>query len=160
MSELTVQIKKLEPMRVVSIRVISETPERDAWAKLRAWAESHGLHENLIKHPVFGFSNPNPAPHTKKYGYEYWCAVGPDFEGQGEVEIKEIAGGLFASTPCKLVGDPTGRDLAEAWFKLWEWVQSSPYRWRMGQELERLIDPHAAEEDMTLELWLPVEEKS
>jgi DNA gyrase inhibitor GyrI len=156
MSDFNVQIKNLEPMRVASVRVVSETPERDAWAKLRTWAESRGLHENLIKHPVFGFNNPNPAAHTKEYGYECWCSVGPDVEGQGEVEMKEIAGGLFASTPCKLKGG----DIADAWFKLWEWVQSSPYKWRMAQELERLIDPHAAEEDMALELWLPVEEKS
>jgi hypothetical protein len=32
--------------------------ERDAWEKLRAWAEPKGLHEDLENHPVFGFTIP------------------------------------------------------------------------------------------------------
>lgn len=36
MTNLTVRIVKLPPMRVASVRAISEAPERDAWEKIRA----------------------------------------------------------------------------------------------------------------------------
>jgi DNA gyrase inhibitor GyrI len=160
MNDLNVEVRRLEPMRVASVRVLSETPERDAWAKLHAWAEFKGLHENLERLPVFGFNNPNPVPYKKEYGYELWCCVSEDISGDGEVEIKEVPAGLYAVTSCKLRGDPTCRDVSEAWLKLWEWVQSSRYKWRVAQELERPLNPHAAEEDLVLELYLPVEEKS
>ncbi|HVP91335.1 MAG TPA: GyrI-like domain-containing protein [Terriglobales bacterium] len=160
MRDFVVEVKRLEPMRVASVRVVGENPERDAWQRLRAWAESRGIQENLARQPVFGFSNPNPVPFKKEYGYEVWCCVGPEVDGRGEVEVKEVPGGLFAATTCKLRGDPSGLDISEAWLKLWEWVQASPYKWRTAQELERPLDPHASVEDMVLELWLPVEEKT
>ena len=58
MTESDVRIVKLEPMRVASVRAISETPERDAWEKVRTWAEPKGLLADIEKHPIFGFNNP------------------------------------------------------------------------------------------------------
>lgn len=159
MSDFEVQVRRLEPMRVASVRVLSESPERDAWTRLHGWAEANGFHDNLERFPVFGFNNPNPVPHKKEYGYELWCCVDDKAEPRGDVEIKDVPGGLYACTSCKLVGDPGGPDISEAWLKLWEWVQSSPYKWRVAQELERSLDPHAGEKDMVLELYLPIEEK-
>ncbi len=46
MTDLDVRIVRLEPMRVAWIRIVSETPEHDAWEKLRPWAEALGLMEN------------------------------------------------------------------------------------------------------------------
>ncbi len=43
---MDVRIERLMPLRVASVRVISEAPERDAWEKLRAWAEPRGLLED------------------------------------------------------------------------------------------------------------------
>jgi DNA gyrase inhibitor GyrI len=160
MRDFVVEVKRLEPMRVASVRVVSENPERDALQRLQAWAESRGVQENILSGPVFGFNNPNPAPFKKEYGYEVWCCVGPEVECGEEVEVKDVPGGLFASTTCRLQGDPSGLDISEAWLRLWDWVQSSPYKWRMAQELERPLDPRARPEDMVLELWLPVEEKA
>ena len=160
MSELEVQVRRLEPMRVASVRVLSESPERDAWTKLHAWAEAYGFHDNLERFPVFGFNNPNPVPNKKEYGYEFWCCVGEAVETHGDVEVKDVPAGLYACARCKLVGDPSGLDISDAWLKLWEWVQSSRYKWRVAQELERPLDPHAEEKDMVFELYLPVEEKN
>ena len=159
MSDLTVRIVRLEPMRVACIRVVSVSPERDAWEKLRAWVAPKGLLDNPAEHPVFGFNNPNPSTERQEYGYEFWIGVGPDVSGEGEIEVKEFAGGLFASTTCRLVGDSAG-SVPEIWRKLWEWVQvNGGYRWRKAHELEQCRNPQAAEADIELDLHLPIEKR-
>ncbi len=107
MSDLDVHVVKLDPMRVASVRVINESPEVDAWNKLRSWAEPKGFLQNDENHPIFGFNNPSPQPDQKEYGHEIWIKVGPDVESEGDVEVKDYPGGLFAVTTCKLTGDPT-----------------------------------------------------
>ena len=154
MTDLEVRLVRLEPMRVASARAVSQTPERDAWEKLRAWAQPKGLLEDLEKHPVFGFNNPNPSPDRKEYGYEFRIRVDPDTQPEGEIEVKDFAGGLYAVTTCKLHGGP---GVPETWKKLWEWMQSSPHQWRRTHELEKPHDPRASEEDLVLDLYLPVE---
>jgi DNA gyrase inhibitor GyrI len=160
MSDLKVRIVRLEPMRVASVRAVSETPERDAWEKLRLWASSNRLLDNPEKHPVFGFNNPNPSPDRKEYGYELWIRVDPCIASEGGIEMKEFIGGLYAVTKCKLQGDPSG-NVVEVWRKLWDWVQASDkYRWRRTHELEQSRNPGAAEDDIVLDLYLPIEERS
>ena len=95
MIDLEVRIVKLEPMRVASVRAISETPERDAWEKMRAWAEPKGLLDDVEKHLVFGFNNPNPSPDRKEYGYEFWICIGPDIEPESEIEVKDFVLDLY-----------------------------------------------------------------
>lgn len=157
-SDLVVRILRLEPMRVASVRAISETPERDGWAKMRAWAEPKGLLNNPEKHPVFGFNNPNPSPGRKEYGYEIWIRVDPDTEAEDDIEVKDFPGGLYAVTTCKVIGDPLGT-VPEIWMKLWEWAQSGKYKRRETHELEKAQNPEASEEDVSLELHLPIEER-
>jgi len=155
MNDLNIRIIDLKPMRVARVRVISETPERDAWEKLRAWAKPKGLLDTIEKHPVFGFNNPAPSPDRKEYGYEFWICIEPDIEPEGEIEVKEFSGGLYAVTTCEdltLVG--------ENWKRLWEWVQSgnSGYKWRKTHELEKPMNPCASEKDLVLDLYLPIQE--
>ena len=126
MTHPEVSIERLEPMWVASAHIIGERPEREAWARLRAWAEPKGLLDSLEIHPVFGFNNPNPAPDTPQYGYEFWIRVDPGTEPGTEpapgVEVKEVPGGLYAVARCKLIDDPRGT-VAQVWMALWEWVQ-------------------------------------
>ena len=157
LADLDVRIVRLPPIRVASVQAEGEFPERDAWNRLRAWAEPKGLLGDVDKHPVFGFNNPSPSPERKEYGYEFWIGIGPDIETEGQTESKEFAGGLYAVTTCKLHEDPKG-NVFEVWQKLLEWVQSSKYKWRRVHELEKPHDPLATEEDMVLDLYLPVEE--
>jgi DNA gyrase inhibitor GyrI len=143
-------------MRVASVRVVSETPERDAWEQIRAWAESKGLLSDLDANPVFGFNNPPPAEGRKEYGYEFWIRVDADTEVASELEAKDFPGGLYAVTRCRLHGDPEGNVL-EVWKRLWDWVGSSEYEWRRTHELEKPVDPLAPEEGLVLDLYLPIE---
>lgn len=57
---MQVDLVTLATMRVASVRAFSETPERDAWEKLCAWAKPKMLLKDSAKYPVFGFNNPNP----------------------------------------------------------------------------------------------------
>ena len=157
MPELEVRIVRLEPMRVASVRAFGESPEREAWDRLRHWAEPRGLLADLDRNPVYGFNNPNPEPDRTEYGYEFWVAVTPDVEGAGGVEIKDFAGGLYAVTRCRLLDDPNG-SMPEVWRKLLEWVRLNDYEWRRTHELEKPLDPWAAEQDYLVELYLPIEE--
>ena len=157
MANLDVKIERLEPMWVASAHIVGERPEREAWARLRAWAEPKGLLDSLDIHPVFGFNNPNPAPDTPQYGYEFWIRVDPGTEPGHGVEVKEVPGGLYAVTRCKLIDDPGGT-VAQVWMALWEWVQESEYSWRKTHELEKHLDPDAPLEEMVLMLHLPIQE--
>ena len=162
MEELEVRIVELEPMRVASVRAISETPERDAWEKMRAWAEPKGLLEDIEKHPVFGFNNPDPSPDRKEYGYEFWMRVGPDIESEGDIKIKEFEGGLYAVTTCNLKQELESEffrkeGYLESWKKLVDWVKSSEYQLGQHQCLERAHDPDASAEEMVLDLYCPIE---
>jgi DNA gyrase inhibitor GyrI len=157
MTDLEVRIVKLEPMRVASVRCISDMPERDAWEKLLPWAEAKGVLGDPVRHPVYGFNNPSPSPGNKKYGYEFWIVVDPDARSEGEIEVKDVPGGLYAVTRCRLIGDPRG-SVPEVWKELLEWVQASKYRWRKVHELEKLQNPLADEKNIVLDLYLPIEQ--
>lgn len=155
MADLNVRIEKLPSMWVASVLAFGERPEDEAWRRLRKWALPKGLLDDPVHHPIFGFNNPNPVPERKEYGYESWIRVDAPGEAEDPVIYKEFAGGLFAVTACKLCGDP---DIGSTWRKLWDWAQAGPYRWRHAQELERVIDPNATEDELVLELYLPIQE--
>lgn len=163
MNTLEVQIIKLEPMRVVRFHAISETPENDALEKLREWSGPRGLLDDLEKHPVFGFNNPDPSPQSKEYGYEFWIRVSQNFEAEDGVEVKDYEGGLYAIASCKLHEEVSSEffqkeGFLESWKKLHDWVEESPYKSGSHQYLEKAHDPSAAEEDLVLDLYHPIEE--
>ncbi len=152
---IDVRLVRLEPMRVAGVRAVSRTPERDAWQALRAWAGPRGLLNDPQAHPVFGFNNPNPSPGCGEYGYELWIRIEPDRPTEGEVVAKDFPGGLYAVTGCRLCGEI---GVPQVWKRLWDWAQAGSHKWRWTHELELLRIPEAAEEEMILDLYLPVEE--
>ena len=157
MTDSDVRVERLEPMRVASVRAVSEIPEPDAWETMRAWAEPAGLLDDLAAHPVFGFNNPNPSSGRAEYGYEFWIRVDLETQAEGGIEVKDFGGGSFAVTTCKIKGDPQG-SVFEVWQKLFEWVKSSEYEWRRTHELEKVVNPQASEGELVLDLYLPIEE--
>jgi len=152
MNSLSVRIERLEPMRVASVHVVSEHPEAEAWERLKAWAAPRGLLKDPRKHAVFGFNNPSPTADRKEYGYEFWICVEPDVVSEGQVELKEFAGGRFAVTTQRGYPSP------QIWKQLWDWVQSSGYRWRKAHELERIHDALTSEHEVIFDLYLPIED--
>ena len=155
MTDLKVRIEKLPRMWVASVLASGETPEAEAWRRLRQWAIPKGLLSDSDRHPIFGFNNPNPSSDRKEYGYELWIRVDAPEAGEDAAALKKFEGGLFAVTACRLHGDP---DIVTTWRLLWDCVQGGPYRWRRAQELERVLNPNATEDELVLELYLPIEE--
>ncbi len=150
---MDVKITRLGPMRVGAVRAFGEAPEREAWERLRRWAGARGLLADSGGRPIFGFNNPGPSPGRAEYGYELWIAVDADAAAEPGIEIKHFPGGSFAVAVCRL------QEIGETWKGLWAWAQSRGYRWRRTHELERVVNPDAAESEMKVELYLPVEEE-
>jgi DNA gyrase inhibitor GyrI len=159
MSKSEISIREVEPMRVASMRVISESPEGDVWTKLKSWAKPKGLLDDLEKHPIFGFDNPLPSKESKTNGYELWIKMGPEIESDDQVEIKEFPGGLYAVYMCEVKGDPY-KTIPAGWKVLQNWLKSSDdYTCGHHQWLEKSVNIDVTLDDLKLELHLPIRKK-
>jgi len=148
---MEVKIVELEPMRAVSFRAISTSPEHEAAQMLATWAQERGYLDDLEKNPVFGFNNPNPTEGKKEYGYEFWIKVSDDFEEEG-VNVKDIPVGRYAVTTCESLSV-----IGEKWMQLVDWVKKSEYEIRCADCLEKTHDFSASDEELVLDLYLPIE---
>ncbi len=158
MSELDVRIVRLEPFSVASFLGFGQSPEELAWEKLINWANPRGLLENLEKHRLFGFNNPNPSPGSPNYGYEVWMVIEPDqIEPGDEVEIKDFPGGAYAVTQCVV---PKGKFevIGETWNKLAKWREDRMYKFGRHQWLEETLPIHPPDTEFVLDLYLPIDE--
>jgi AraC family transcriptional regulator len=160
MTQLDVRIVQLEPIGVAVALGFGERPEPIAWKKILSWVESKGLLDDDVR--FFGFNNPNPSPGSPHYGYEQWITVDPDVEGEGEIEIKEYAGGLYAVARCKGL-----QNIVSTWNELGSWVENSSYTLGRHQWLEESINPpksavdfeNLSPNELVLDLYCPVIER-
>ena len=113
MNNLDVRIIELQPMTVASGLGFGPSPEPLAWSKIIDFVKSMGWLSDLESHRFFGFNNPNPSPGSPNYGYEQWITVEKGTAADGDIEIKEFTGGLYAVTRCK--GIPA---ITESWGRL------------------------------------------
>jgi len=161
------RIVKLPQMRVVSFHAMGEflgDPETKAWAKAEAWAGPKGLFNDIEKHKVFGFNNPNPeydkekgdfiVSKEKPYGYEFWVTVDEDFEVEDDIESKIIPEGLYAVKSCSGV-----QELGKAWKDLVLWVkESDKYEFGKQQCLEHNTDIRIKDEnEFSFDLYVSIE---
>jgi DNA gyrase inhibitor GyrI len=158
MSEENMRIVKLEPMRVASVLGFGQSPEFEAMEKLLAWAKPKGYLENLAQHRIFGFNNPNPSPGSPNYGYEFWMVVGPEVEPEGDVEMKEFPGGLYAVKKCVVSGNAY-EIIPATWKELVIWREDSAYKSANHQWLEEHLQIDSGKGDAwALDLYLPIME--
>jgi DNA gyrase inhibitor GyrI len=157
MEQLEVRIITLPPMRVACINGFGQSPENQAFNKMKVWAKAHGL---LGKsHRLFGYNNPDPAPGSPNYGYDVWVTLDESIKADGEARIIQFPGGLYAVTRCE-VKDP-GNDIPGTWQKLVKWMENSKYHHGRHQWLEEHIGPleeQGSGQPFTLDLYLPVSE--
>jgi len=163
MAGFEARIESLESMMVASVHAFGESPEGEAWKKMEAWAGPIGLLDNIEKHPVFGFNNPNPSPDSKEYGYEFWLAVESEIEPGRGIEWKDYEGGRYAVTVCNVFDEMNSEffrreGYLESWKKLRDWVVENQLRPGSHQALERPHDPRVPEEELVLDLYYPIEE--
>jgi DNA gyrase inhibitor GyrI len=143
-------------MRVATARAVGRAPEEEAWARLQAWAAPRGLLRAPDQHPVFGFNLPGPDPEQLVHAYEFWIRVDDSLPLEGDIELKDFPGGLYATATCRRFRDPAG-SVPTVWRTLWEHVQCGPYRWRPSHDLQHPRNPLAPEADQVLDLYLPIE---
>jgi DNA gyrase inhibitor GyrI len=161
MNELDVRIVRLEPIRVAGALGFGESPELIAWSKILSWAESKGLINDDVR--FFGFNNPNPSPGSPNYGYEQWITVGADVKSEGEIEVKEYPGGLYAVARCKGL-----QNITSIWKELASWLENSSYKLGQHQWLEESMTPlksvaefeKLSPDEFVLDLYCPVAEES
>jgi DNA gyrase inhibitor GyrI len=155
--ESGVRLERLEPMRAAHTHAIGGTPEEDAWRILEAWARPRGLLGEGSGARVFG-RNTYPTEKPEPHGYEFFLTIGPGVELEGEVDVGEIPGGLYA-----VLGFRGLDKIGEAWGRLWNWVRESGYEhvgWRKGQHgwidgyEERLRPLEGSPQDWAFDLWL------
>ena len=151
-----VRIVQLEPLRAARFHGYGESPEDLAWEKLAAWAEPKGLLDFTEAHRIFGFNNPNPAPGSPNYGYEYWLTVTPEETAGEDVEIIEFPGGLYAVARCEV--HAPWDDIPAAWQQLVAWRENSPYKAAHHQWLEQHIRVGQPGANFDLDLYLPIAE--
>ncbi len=121
-----VRLEKLETMSAAHIHVLSDQPEEDASSKIMEWAKSNGYSDNgsaLKGARLFGrntYPTDNPEPH----GYELFLTGISDLRPEGEIDIKDIPGGLYAVMRFQNLAR-----IGDAWRTLWEWVDQSHYEY-------------------------------
>jgi len=157
MSELDVRIVKLEPIRVASFLGFGPSPEDEAWKQLTPWAKGRGLLDDMGKHRLFGFNNPDPSPGSPNYGYEVWIVIDPDMELEKEVKSLEFAGGLYAVTQC-IVPKGDFDVIGATWKKLVAWREDSKYKCGNHQWLEESVPMDLPDVEFVLDLYLPIAE--
>jgi DNA gyrase inhibitor GyrI len=156
MNTLPVRIITLPAIRVASVHGFGREPEAAAWQKLTAWAAPRGLLDKPEEHRIFGFNNPNPAPGTPNYGYEFWITVDESVTADDEVTIKEFPGGLYAVTRCEVTDDP-GNRIPAMWQALVRWREASQYKGAHHQWLEEHISTAGMPAGgFVLDLYLPI----
>ena len=152
MTEDSVRIVELEPMRVAAALGFGSQPEIEAWDKLMTWARTTNLLDGTPR--FFGFNNPNPMPGSPNYGYEQWMTVGKDVEPLGDIEIKGFEGGRFAVLRCDGLAT-----IEHDWGRLAAWLEASPHQADNRQCLEELLNsPVLPHTEWVFDLYVAITE--
>jgi DNA gyrase inhibitor GyrI len=152
-----IRIVTLPPMRVACINGFGESPEGQAFDKMKAWAQAHGLLDKPYR--LFGYNNPDPAPGSPNYGYDVWITVDESVQVDGEARTIDFPGGLYAVLRVD-VTNPWDQ-IPSAWQSLVKWMEASKYHHGRHQWLEEHIGPlesMGGDQPFTLDLHLPITE--
>jgi DNA gyrase inhibitor GyrI len=157
MNKNKIRIVQLQPCRIASAHAYGSAPEIEALGKLKEWARSQGYLEQPAGQRTFGFNNPDPSPGSPNYGYEVWLTVDEHAKAEGEIEIKDYSGGLYAVLHWDGQGDPYIA-IPAAWQELVKWREESPYHNAAHQWLEEHLPIEEADTvPFKLDLFLPIE---
>jgi hypothetical protein len=133
-----IHVGELPPLRVVSCREISATPEEDVSRQISEWMAE----QKLPPLRTFGF-DVEVAPEQAAAGlrgYELWAAAPPGVELGEEMQMRDFRGGLYAvMTIFDAFDDPFAR-IPAGWEHLHNWVTASrQYEGAEHQMLEEVV---------------------
>ncbi|MCX8131306.1 MAG: helix-turn-helix domain-containing protein [Clostridia bacterium] len=151
--------KRLEPIKVAYYKAYSRTPENDAFAVLREWAERSKLHVGDTKYRIFGFDSPDSKPGDEIYGYEVWMTIDKDYAvNDDKVQSKLFEGGMYAVTSTFI------KDIVTTWDRFREWLKVSKYGLGKHQYLEEHLpfsewDRDKSQGEHKVDLYMPIADK-
>ncbi len=149
MSGLEVRIERLPAMRMAYLSFKGENPEGKALEVLLDWAKGQGLLEGG-DYRIFGYDNCEPHPN---HIYTSWLTVGTEAKAEGDIQIKDFPGGLYAVTTVKGV-----ENITPTWRRLAAWCESSQYEHGCQQSLEEVLTLGVSESELRLDLYLSLAE--
>jgi AraC family transcriptional regulator len=156
-STMEVQLKRLDAMRVAFVHEIGPyaNSASKAWGKLCGWAGPRGLLGPNTRFIGVSYDSPDvTAP--DKIRYDACVTVHDKIAAEGEIGVREIPGGLFASTVHKGPMEMLEKTYARL---CGEWIPQAGYRFGNGSALEfYLTDMNTTKpEDQLTEICVPVE---
>lgn len=154
-----VRLQSLRPLRVACYRVISKSPEDDAFKYMDGWISELPVKPGR-KIRKFGFDVPVQEDLQEKgfRGYEVWYAVPSHVEKSVEVTMRDFEGGLYAVMRIHEPFTEPFKVIPEGWSRLMKWVsESHTHELGQHQALEELLPVHGRTE---LNLYIPVKPRS
>lgn len=154
--ELTVQIKRLEPMRVAFVRHTGPYEEcGSAWEKLGMRLGSEGWLSGDAQFLGLCHDDPEVTP-PDKIRYDACCSVGEGFQPWGDIGVTVLDGGEYAVTTHFGAFDRLGDTYARLFG---EWLPRSGRELRPAPCLEfYLTDPENTEpEDYLTDIYAPLQ---
>ena len=139
MSEKSVRVLDLPGCRVVSVYAFGEEPESKSHEVMHAFFGAVGWdEEEMSRHRIFGFNNPDPSPGSERYGYEHWITIDDSFvlppDVPAGISIKEMEGGLYASLESRGIPNPV------KWGGVVKWINGSEYQYDGSRQwLEEIV---------------------
>jgi DNA gyrase inhibitor GyrI len=130
MSELTLQVERLEPCPVAVFGVTSQSPEEEAITALLDWARPQGLLDGAFR--FFGYDNCQPPP---SHRYTVWLTVNKDVKPSAGVAIHDFVGGQFLVTEVRGV-----EQISLGWKRLAEFARDQGYHFGTNPGLEEHVD--------------------
>ena len=146
MTDPTVRIVELEPLRVVAALGFGPSPEEEAWRLIEAFAEDHGLDMWSGEHRFFGFNNPDPSPGSPNYGYEQWMTVPADVTAEAPYEIKHVPAGRYVA-----LGFTGLEQIGANWKHLIGWFEEHGHA--LPADRERCLEELHTSTDQAPETW-------
>ena len=156
MTDLTVEMRDLDEMVVVSGSGFGVEPEPLAWNLIFEFAALHGLEVGSGEHRFFGFNNPGPSPGNPDYGYEQWMTIDPGVGVEAPLTRKEIPRSRYVAT--RFVGL---QNITDTWREFLKWFDDRGLERSAGDEpcLEELRNPAANSPELwEFDLYLPISE--
>jgi DNA gyrase inhibitor GyrI len=114
-------MERLKSMRAANMQSQSGNPEEDALNKILEYAKRQGLMDKQDAR-LFG-RNFYPTDQPEPHGYEFYLTVDNEIKPSGEVAVRTIPEGLYATIRVKGVFE-----IPQGWKALFGMVESSGYK--------------------------------
>ena len=165
-------IKELPALAAARYRVISSSPEQDAWQHMKQWGESVGLFNKPYR--CFGFDRPGPDQISKirrtseatlldlnEYGYEVFVAFDATISPKVEANLRGVRLETMEPGRFAVLGIGAGcaeTDIGRGWQQLMALISETDYK-PTGRWLEEHLDfdMGSQHEPARLDLYLEIE---